>query len=454
MADLFQRSVNGSGRVLSVNVSPGGVPKLPIEGAWVGELGLDGDRHHDVTEHGGPLRAVCLFGIEAIERLQAEGHPVEAGSVGENLTTSGVDWSTLSSGTRVRVGSDVQLELIAPALPCATQRPNFIRGEFKRISHVLFPSESRMYARVLAEGHVRPGDPIEVLPPAEGTDPDAWIRRFRIDSSEMAADERLWAAAAEGGLDIHVSIDGELAMAAAHAAPEAAFNHALGLRTLPHLLPRVLDFYRDRGVEGRFGMERAPWEGAVPDFQLAILAADADDLAGAARGKLVAAAVGELVADSEPSGATVRELRPEDAESWASVVLPVFAEAGFDTSVWRALLPHLLATPGVRVLFVEQDGRPVATGLLSMHRKVGLLRTGLVLPEARGRGLQRMLIRERIRLALDDGCEVVAAHAGSGTLSERNLAACGLRRVATRDVYHFDPLADLASETSERVATA
>ena len=53
------------GRVLQVNISPGGVPKLPVERAWVGELGLGGDRHHHDTVHGGPHRAVALLAIEA-----------------------------------------------------------------------------------------------------------------------------------------------------------------------------------------------------------------------------------------------------------------------------------------------------------------------------------------------------------------------------------------------------
>ena len=60
-----------TGRVLQVSVSPGGVPKLPIERAWVGRFGLEGDKHSEPTVHGGPHRAVCLFGIEVIERLQA-----------------------------------------------------------------------------------------------------------------------------------------------------------------------------------------------------------------------------------------------------------------------------------------------------------------------------------------------------------------------------------------------
>ena len=102
---------SATGRVLQVNVSPGGLPKLPVDQAWVSLLGLDGDGHNDRTVHGGPHRAVCLFGIEAIERLQAEGHPVGAGGVGENLTTTGIEWSLLPAGTRARIGDEVLLEI-------------------------------------------------------------------------------------------------------------------------------------------------------------------------------------------------------------------------------------------------------------------------------------------------------------------------------------------------------
>ena len=426
-----------------MNLNDGGVPKLPVERAWVGELGLDGDRHRDDTVHGGPLRAVCLFAIEAIERLQAEGHPTKIGGVGENLTTSGVEWSRLPGGTQVKVGKDVVLELTAPATPCETQRPNFIRGEFKRISQVLFPDDSRMYARVVAPGEVRPGDPIEVLPLAAGHDPDAWERLFRIDMAELKADVRLWAAAASGGVDIHVSVDEELAMACAPDALEPVFNHALGLRTLPNHLPRVLDFYRFHGAAGSFGIDRAPWPGAQPEYQLAVLAADVAHLpeGTAAGGRL-------------PDGFTIRRVGPDDFTAFTGVVATVFADLGFDRDRVAALMPHLLGSRGVHAVLAESHGRPVATGLLSTHKRVGLLRTGTVLPEFRGHGLQRALIRERIRLAIEDGCDLIAAHTGLDSLSEHNVTATGLRRIATRDMYTFDPMADPAPNVTERVAAA
>ena len=78
-----------AGRLLHVNVSGGGVPKLAVPEARITRYGVEGDRQRDVTVHGGPLRAVSILGIEAIRRIAAEGHPIEPGTTGENLTTPG-----------------------------------------------------------------------------------------------------------------------------------------------------------------------------------------------------------------------------------------------------------------------------------------------------------------------------------------------------------------------------
>ena len=70
------------GRLVRVNVSEGGVPKLPVESARVTRNGVEGDRQKADTVHGGPHRAVSILGIEAIRRVAAEGHPIRPGSTG------------------------------------------------------------------------------------------------------------------------------------------------------------------------------------------------------------------------------------------------------------------------------------------------------------------------------------------------------------------------------------
>ncbi|HLO36169.1 MAG TPA: MOSC domain-containing protein, partial [Candidatus Deferrimicrobium sp.] len=159
------------GRVLHVNVSPGGVPKLPVAEARIGRDGLEGDAHAHDAVHGGPHRAVCLFASEAIERVRADGHPgVRPGAAGENLTTAGIELSLLPVGTRLAIGADVVLEISGPANPCDVIKGAFAAGKSGRISILVHPSDSRMYTRVLREGVVRPGDAIRVLPPRSGTE--------------------------------------------------------------------------------------------------------------------------------------------------------------------------------------------------------------------------------------------------------------------------------------------
>ena len=71
--------------VHQINVSDGGVPKLPVLEATVSNKGVDGDRQRNLKFHGGPDRAICVYSLELIEQLQEEGHPIDPGSSGENL---------------------------------------------------------------------------------------------------------------------------------------------------------------------------------------------------------------------------------------------------------------------------------------------------------------------------------------------------------------------------------
>src|SRR4051812_49753342 len=91
-----------AGRLESVNASHGGVPKTGVFEALITEEGLDGDRQATVPPHGGPDRAIVLFSLDVIRALQREGHPIAAGTAGENFTISGVEWgrSLLATGCR------------------------------------------------------------------------------------------------------------------------------------------------------------------------------------------------------------------------------------------------------------------------------------------------------------------------------------------------------------------
>lgn len=153
------------GTIAQISVSPGGVPKLAVPAARVSELGLEGDAHRDMEHHGGPERALCLFALEQIRALQAEGHTVSPGAIGENLTVEGLDWERVTPGSRLELGDDVVIEITSYTAPCFNIKKNFVDGDIARVSQKRHPGSSRVYARVLKTGAIRQGDPVRLVEP-------------------------------------------------------------------------------------------------------------------------------------------------------------------------------------------------------------------------------------------------------------------------------------------------
>jgi MOSC domain-containing protein YiiM len=152
-----------TGTIARINVSDGGVPKLPVEFGVVGWRGLEGDRQRDRKHHGHPGQALCLYSLEIIEALRAEGHPIEPGCVGENLTLSGLDWGSLRPGTRFCAGQGVVFQITEPAVPCKNQTRWFEGGDYRRMSYDHHPGWSRWYAAVLSPGRIATGDAVESM---------------------------------------------------------------------------------------------------------------------------------------------------------------------------------------------------------------------------------------------------------------------------------------------------
>jgi len=147
------------GRLESINRSRGGVPKTSVFEALITSQGLDGDHQRDIYDHGGQNRAVVLFSLDLIHALRDEGHPIAAGTTGENLTVSGIDWSSVRPGSELLIG-DVQLVVTEYTAPCETIRDSFLDDDFTRISQKVHPGWSRVSARVVVGGIVRPGDAV------------------------------------------------------------------------------------------------------------------------------------------------------------------------------------------------------------------------------------------------------------------------------------------------------
>lgn len=159
-------TITHRGHIFQINISDGGVPKQPLRQAEVHASGVSGDRQRDTRHHGGPLRAVSLFSLEHILALQTEGHPIYPGSVGENITLSGLDWTLVLPGVRLQLGDAVLLQVTSFAVPCRHIRHSFQDELFTRISPTLHPGWARAYTQVLQAGPIRLGDPVLLWPAA------------------------------------------------------------------------------------------------------------------------------------------------------------------------------------------------------------------------------------------------------------------------------------------------
>ena len=151
--------------VHSINISTkGGVPKLPIEKAEIKFEGVEGDFNRFRTEKINSIgtRAVTLFSLEQIEKLKSEGHAIDVGTTGENITIEGIDWPSLKIGTRMMIGG-AMIELSEPTAPCSKIGKSFIGGAFYRIDHEKESGWSRWSASVIEEGQVEVGSQVILL---------------------------------------------------------------------------------------------------------------------------------------------------------------------------------------------------------------------------------------------------------------------------------------------------
>lgn len=122
---------------------------------------LDGDDQADRTVHGGPDRAAYAYAAEDLAWWADElATPVPAGSMGENLTTEGIDVTEARIGDRWRIGSAV-FEVTAPRVPCFKLGIRMGEPRFaQRFAHAGRPGA---YLRIIEHGDVGAGDAIEVI---------------------------------------------------------------------------------------------------------------------------------------------------------------------------------------------------------------------------------------------------------------------------------------------------
>jgi MOSC domain-containing protein YiiM len=138
-------------------------------------LGVEGDAHSGTTvKHrsrvaANPerpnLRQVHLIRAELFDELRQQGFMVAAGSLGENVTTRGLNLLQLPRGTLLHLGQTAVVEVTGLRNPCR-QLDDFHRGLMRalldRDADGAPVRKAGIMSVVRADGRVRPGDPVAV----------------------------------------------------------------------------------------------------------------------------------------------------------------------------------------------------------------------------------------------------------------------------------------------------
>lgn len=158
------------GVIKQINVKPQtmgehGLPKKPVDSAYVNKAGVEGDfnvyRHEERDDD--PDQALLIMPVETIRGLNSEGWPIKPGDLGENLTTSGIPYDAFGVG-KTFIAGGLRFQVSKACDPCSnlfllpyvgeSKGPGFLKTMLGRRG---------WYARVLEEGQVRQGDQIMLV---------------------------------------------------------------------------------------------------------------------------------------------------------------------------------------------------------------------------------------------------------------------------------------------------
>lgn len=144
-----------------------GIERHPVSGpVRITFSGVEGNAVADTHNHGDEYMRVYAYSREDYawweEQLDAELRP---GQFGEQLTTEGIDWNEALLGETWRVGTAL-LQIAHVRIPCLTFKGWMGHSGYDATAWVkrfVLAGRPGPYFRVLEEGVVQAGDPIEVV---------------------------------------------------------------------------------------------------------------------------------------------------------------------------------------------------------------------------------------------------------------------------------------------------
>ncbi|MCU7496259.1 MAG: MOSC domain-containing protein [Ignavibacteria bacterium] len=143
------------GKISAISISSKkGIPKTNVPAARLIEnFGIEGDAHA-----GNWHRQVSLLALESIERMKTLGLPLlKPGIFAENLTTRSLDLSKIKIGTRLKIGSNAEIEVTQIGKECHARC-----AIYEKAGDCIMPKEG-IFARVIRSGEIFIDDEILVL---------------------------------------------------------------------------------------------------------------------------------------------------------------------------------------------------------------------------------------------------------------------------------------------------
>jgi MOSC domain-containing protein YiiM len=138
-------------------------------------LGVEGDAHlGEKVQHlsrvrrdpeSPNLRQVHLIHAELHDELHKKGFRVEAGQMGENITTRGIDLLGLPVNARLHIGPDAVVEVKGLRNPCAQLdglQQGLMAATLDKDAAGNLIRKAGIMGIVIADGEVKPGDAIRV----------------------------------------------------------------------------------------------------------------------------------------------------------------------------------------------------------------------------------------------------------------------------------------------------
>ena len=153
--DLKNILARGRVRAICISKERGTEKQAVPEGHFLVDFGIQGDAHA-----GNWHRQVSLLSYDKVEAFNQRGADVSDGAFGENLVVEDIDFASLPVGTRLCAGT-AQLEMTQIGKECHSHC-----AIYKRMGECIMPREG-VFARVIQEGIIRPGDDLTAIAPQE-----------------------------------------------------------------------------------------------------------------------------------------------------------------------------------------------------------------------------------------------------------------------------------------------